>query len=169
MAQKLIEKLDVAGVCDKVDIAGPGFINLHLSRDFLAAQASAMAADARLGVPVVKPAMRVVLDYGGANLAKEMHVGNMRSAIIGDALDRVLEYQGHEVIRQDHLGDWGTQLGMLIEHPRFRACIDRSNHFRSVIWMRFTRRRRKNLMPIRILPSAHRRVPRGVALRSLAM
>ncbi|MCX5659568.1 MAG: arginine--tRNA ligase [Planctomycetota bacterium] len=116
VAQKIVAALDVAGICDKVEIAGPGFVNLHLNAGFLAGAVAAVAADARLGVPVASPALRVALDYSGPNVAKEMHVGHLRSSVIGDAIGRVLEFQGHTVIRQNHMGDWGTQFGMLIQN-----------------------------------------------------
>jgi len=97
-------------------VAGPGFINLTLSEAALAAHANAMLADQRLGVPQPEPPQRVVVDYSAPNVAKEMHVGHLRSTIIGDAIARVLRCLGHAVIRQNHVGDWGTQFGMLIEH-----------------------------------------------------
>ena len=117
VAQKVVDQLDTAGLCEKVEIAGPGFINLHLSGSFLNDQVAAMAGDAqRLGVAPAQPARTVVVDYSGPNVAKEMHVGHLRSTVIGDCIARVLEFQGHKVIRQNHLGDWGTQFGMLIEY-----------------------------------------------------
>jgi arginyl-tRNA synthetase len=97
-------------------VSGPGFINLTLRPQFLNAQLKRMLADARLGVPRVEVPQKVVVDYSAPNVAKEMHVGHLRSTIIGDALARLLECQGHTVIRQNHLGDWGTPFGMLIEH-----------------------------------------------------
>ncbi|PLK48253.1 arginine--tRNA ligase [Uliginosibacterium sp. TH139] len=112
LATEVLEKLDLAGIASKVEIAGPGFINITLAPEFLAGLALEALADAKLGVP--KPAsQRVVVDYSSPNLAKEMHVGHLRSTIIGDALARVLGFLGHEVIAQNHVGDWGTQFGML--------------------------------------------------------
>jgi arginyl-tRNA synthetase len=96
--------------------SGPGFINLTLQSKYLDAQLALMLADPRLGVPLVSAPQKVVVDYSGPNVAKEMHVGHLRSTIIGDSLARVLEFQGHAVIRQNHVGDWGTPFGMLIEH-----------------------------------------------------
>ncbi|MEX2213936.1 MAG: arginine--tRNA ligase [Phycisphaeraceae bacterium] len=121
VAGKIVEALSLHGDDDifaKIEIAGPGFINLHLTDAFLSQQLNAMASDAegRLGVPKASPPLTVVVDYSSPNVAKEMHVGHLRSTIIGDSIARVLEYQGHKVIRQNHLGDWGTQFGMLIEH-----------------------------------------------------
>lgn len=112
LAAEVIEKLDLAGVASKVEIAGPGFINITLAPEFLTALASEAFADTMLGVPKPAP-QRVIVDYSSPNLAKEMHVGHLRSTIIGDALARVLRFLGHDVIAQNHVGDWGTQFGML--------------------------------------------------------
>ena len=97
-------------------VAGPGFINLTLSPAALAEHANVMLADPRLGVPGPHAPQRIVVDYSAPNVAKQMHVGHLRSTIIGDAIARVLGFLGHEVIRQNHVGDWGTQFGMLIEN-----------------------------------------------------
>lgn len=116
LAQQLLEKLDLADIADKVEVAGPGFINVTLKNDWLATQLQPALLDTRLGVsPNPKP-QKVVVDYSAPNLAKEMHVGHLRSTIIGDAVVRALEFWGDEVIRQNHMGDWGTQFGMLIAH-----------------------------------------------------
>lgn len=112
-AQKVIDVLDLDGIASKTEIAGPGFINIFLSEEFLAKQADAALADDRLGV--AKEAQQtIVADYSAPNVAKEMHVGHLRSTIIGDAVVRTLEFLGHKVIRANHIGDWGTQFGMLI-------------------------------------------------------
>jgi arginyl-tRNA synthetase len=116
VAQAILDKLDLKGICDKVEIAGPGFINLTLSDDFLTREARSAAADEHLGAGRVDSPETVVVDYSSPNVAKEMHVGHLRSTIIGDCLARVLDALGHKVIRQNHVGDWGTQFGMLIEH-----------------------------------------------------
>ncbi len=116
VAQKIVDALDVLDVCSAVEIAGPGFINLTVRNEALGQAAGELLADDRLGVPVVERRQRVIVDYSAPNVAKEMHVGHLRSTIIGDALARVLGFAGHEVIRQNHLGDWGTPFGMLIEH-----------------------------------------------------
>lgn len=103
-------------IASEVSVAGPGFINVRLAPAFVAAEVSKMLASPHLGVePAPKPA-RVVIDYCGVNAAKEMHVGHLRSTIIGDAICNVMEFLGHTVIRQNHVGDWGTQFGMLIAH-----------------------------------------------------
>jgi arginyl-tRNA synthetase len=116
VATELAGHLAVDGVLAQVTVSGPGFINLQLQPAFLAGELERMAGDARLGSPAVAAPDTVVVDYSAPNVAKEMHVGHIRSTVIGDALVRVLEWQGHRVIRQNHVGDWGTQFGMLIEH-----------------------------------------------------
>jgi len=116
VAGALVAALDLADVCDTVEIAGPGFINLRLARDFVAGQLAGLREDPRLGVPAVERADTVVIDYSCPNVAKEMHVGHLRSTLIGDALARILGFQGHRIVRQNHLGDWGTQFGMVIEY-----------------------------------------------------
>jgi arginyl-tRNA synthetase len=116
VAEAVVAAADLGDLCERVEIAGPGFINLTLKTAALDRALAALAADERLGVP--RPALleRIVIDYSAPNVAKEMHVGHIRSTIIGDALARLLEHVGHEVIRQNHIGDWGTPFGMLIEH-----------------------------------------------------
>ncbi|GAA4207520.1 arginine--tRNA ligase [Actinocatenispora rupis] len=99
-----------------VDTAGPGFLNLTVRGDVLGGLLADTAADVRLGVPRVADPRTVVVDYSGPNAAKEMHVGHLRSTILGDALARLLDHLGHRVVRQNHVGDWGTPFGMLIEH-----------------------------------------------------
>ena len=110
LAAKILENLDLDGIADKLEIAGPGFINIYLSNDFLANSVAQSAVKLKKNA---NP-QTVVVDYSSPNLAKEMHVGHLRSTIIGDSIARVLEYQGHKVVRQNHMGDWGTQFGMLI-------------------------------------------------------
>ncbi|WP_260259459.1 arginine--tRNA ligase [Vibrio intestinalis] len=112
-AQKVLDVLDLEGIASKTEIAGPGFINIFLSEEFLAKQAEAALADARLGV-TAEEQKTIVADYSAPNVAKEMHVGHLRSTIIGDAVVRTLEFLGHKVVRANHIGDWGTQFGMLI-------------------------------------------------------
>ena len=110
LAQNILDNLDLEGIADKLEIAGPGFINIYLSDKFLATS----LADSASTVANNPNPQTIVVDYSSPNLAKEMHVGHLRSTIIGDAIARVLEYQGHKVVRQNHMGDWGTQFGMLI-------------------------------------------------------
>jgi arginyl-tRNA synthetase len=116
VAAAIVENLDVSKIADRVEITGPGFINLTLAADFLSEAVTRAAADPRLGVDRAAAPETVVVDYSAPNVAKDLHVGNLRSTIIGDSLSRVLEDVGHRVIRQNHLGDWGTPFGMLIEH-----------------------------------------------------
>ncbi len=114
LATKIVAALELDGIAEKVEIAGPGFINIDLNPVWLGEQIAKAQGDARLQVEQVAEAQNIVIDYSGPNLAKEMHVGHLRSTIIGDSLARLLEFQGHNVIRQNHVGDWGTQFGMLI-------------------------------------------------------
>ena len=117
--RELAERVVAAGVLDGVattEVAGPGFVNLTFLPEFLAAELAEVAADERLGSAPVAAPKTVVVDYSAPNVAKEMHVGHLRSTIIGDALVRLLEFTGHRVIRENHIGDWGRPFGMLIEH-----------------------------------------------------
>jgi arginyl-tRNA synthetase len=116
IAAAIVAKLDAPDVIEKVEIAGPGFVNVTLRSDFLGRETRAVATDPRLGLELAKSPDVVVIDYSSPNVAKEMHVGHLRSTILGDALARVLGAVGNRVIRQNHLGDWGTPFGMLIEH-----------------------------------------------------
>ncbi|ADU69628.1 arginine--tRNA ligase [Pantoea sp. At-9b] len=115
LAEQVIQHLDLQGIASKVEIAGPGFINIFLDRQWLADQAAQALTLPRLGVSSVA-AQTIVIDYSAPNVAKEMHVGHVRSTIIGDAAVRTLEFLGHHVIRANHVGDWGTQFGMLIAY-----------------------------------------------------
>lgn len=112
LAQQVVDQLDLAGIADKVEVAGPGFINITVAPEYLARCLMGALGRADLAVPPAEK-QRVIIDYSSPNLAKEMHVGHLRSTIIGDALARVLRFLGHEVIAQNHVGDWGTQFGML--------------------------------------------------------
>ncbi|MEI8255640.1 MAG: arginine--tRNA ligase [Deltaproteobacteria bacterium] len=116
IATKIVDALDRGEWAEKFEIAGPGFINVHLRTAFLGERVSMAARDERIGVAPAAIPETVVVDYSAPNVAKEMHVGHLRSTIIGDCIARTLEFLGHSVIRQNHLGDWGTQFGMLIEH-----------------------------------------------------
>ncbi|MEM6392300.1 MAG: arginine--tRNA ligase [Planctomycetota bacterium] len=116
VAEAIVEALgDAGGLLEKVEVAGPGFINLTLSGETLSGAVAGLAGDATLGVGAGS-GKKVVVDYASPNLAKEMHIGHLRSTIIGDALARVFEAVGDTVVRQNHIGDWGTQFGMLLEH-----------------------------------------------------
>ena len=115
IATQLIASLDVADWCEPPEIAGPGFINLRLKNDWLSKQVAATSADVeRIGVPPVAQARTFVVDYSSPNVAKPMHVGHIRSTVIGDSLYRILKFLGHHAISDNHLGDWGTQFGMII-------------------------------------------------------
>lgn len=116
LATKVVEHLNLEGIADNIELAGPGFINIHLSQTWLAEQLNHLSGDQQLGVTQRAVPQTVVVDYSAPNLAKEMHVGHLRSTIIGDAVVRALEFRGDKVIRQNHMGDWGTQFGMLIAH-----------------------------------------------------
>jgi arginyl-tRNA synthetase len=114
VAERIVERLELGDLLEKPEIAGPGFINLRLRNDWIARQAQAMARDERLGVSRAQPARTFIVDYSSPNVAKPLHVGHLRSTIIGDALARLLRFLGHRVITDNHLGDWGTQFGMLL-------------------------------------------------------
>ena len=116
VAQAVVDAADLGDVCREVAIAGPGFINLTFAESFLSAALVAVANDPRLGRGRAEEPERVVVDYSHPNVAKEMHVGHLRTTMIGDALVRMLVDAGHTVIRENHIGDWGTPFGMLIEH-----------------------------------------------------
>lgn len=126
LAEQLVQQLDLAELAEKVEIAGPGFINVTLRKDWLAAQLVGASQNPRLTLSANPAPQTVVVDYSAPNLAKEMHVGHLRSTIIGDAVVRCLEFWGDKVIRQNHMGDWGTQFGMLIAHleDKLKAGID---------------------------------------------
>lgn len=116
VAEAVLEAADLADLVATTEIAGPGFINVTFRDDALASLLAEVAADPRLGARPAPAAETVVVDYSAPNVAKEMHVGHLRSTVIGDALVRMLEFVGHRVVRENHLGDWGTPFGMLIEH-----------------------------------------------------
>jgi arginyl-tRNA synthetase len=116
IAGELAGQLDVTDMCAEPAVSGPGFINFTLRDDWIAAQASSMLGDDRLGLAPAAAPQTVVVEYSSPNIAKEMHVGHLRTTIAGDAIARVLEFAGHRVIRDNHVGDWGTPFGMLIEH-----------------------------------------------------
>ena len=137
LATKVVAELSLDGIASKIELAGPGFINIHLDQNWLAQQLNTIAQDDYIGVTqrVVDPEaslqdsqqekqQTVVVDYSAPNLAKEMHVGHLRSTIIGDAVVRALEFRGDKVIRQNHMGDWGTQFGMLIAHLSDKLASD---------------------------------------------
>lgn len=117
VADEIVAHLDLTGIADEVpEVSGPGFINLTLSDGWIAGQATALLDDPRLGVPAAENPQTVVVEYSSPNVAKEMHTGHLRTTIVGDALARIFEFAGHQVIRDNHVGDWGTPFGMLLEH-----------------------------------------------------
>ena len=116
LAQKVADALAGNAVIESAEVAGPGFINLRLAADFLAKNLQAALNDSRFGVAEAADKKTVVIDYSSPNLAKEMHVGHLRSSIIGDSIARILGFLGHKVIPQNHVGDWGTQFGMLVAY-----------------------------------------------------
>jgi arginyl-tRNA synthetase len=116
LAQTVVDSGVLTGVASDVEIAGPGFINVTFSTEFLTSQLASISHDPRLGVPQAEWTKTVVVDYSAPNVAKEMHVGHLRSTVIGDALVRIHVFLGHDVLRENHIGDWGRPFGMLIEH-----------------------------------------------------
>ena len=115
LAQPIAEALSRIDAIEKAEVAGPGFVNIHLAPAWVASKLGEALADAsRDGVPVVEPAEKIIVDFSSPNIAKQMHVGHLRSTIIGDAIARILSFMGHDVVRDNHLGDWGTQFGLLI-------------------------------------------------------
>lgn len=118
IAETIVKYLSVTEICQQPTIAGPGFINLTLKPEYVEAQLNAIQVNPRLGVAPAKQPQRVIIDFSSPNIAKEMHVGHLRSTIIGDCIARILEIWGHDVLRLNHVGDWGTQFGMLITYLR---------------------------------------------------
>jgi arginyl-tRNA synthetase len=116
VAAELAGRLDVADLCTEPEVSGPGFINFGLRDEWIAAQATQMLGDPRLGLAPTAHPQTIVVEYSSPNVAKEMHVGHLRTTIVGDAIARTLDFAGHRVIRDNHVGDWGTPFGMLIEH-----------------------------------------------------
>jgi len=116
VATTLLKNLEIDDLCQPPEIAGPGFINLTLKPSYLETQLKDLITDNRLGVAAANPSQKIIVDFSSPNIAKEMHVGHLRSTIIGDCIARILEFRHHQVIRLNHVGDWGTQFGMLITY-----------------------------------------------------
>src|SRR5438477_9233370 len=114
IAETIISHLDVAEVAEPPSVAGAGFINFTLTRAAVERKTAELLEDERLGVPQIMQPKRIVIDFGSPNVAKPMHVGHIRSTFLGDALARIAQFLGHDVIRDNHIGDWGTQFGMVI-------------------------------------------------------
>jgi len=116
IADEIAARLDVSDIAEPPTVSGPGFVNLTLRSDWIARAATEILTDPRAGVPVAAYPKTVIVEYSSPNIAKEMHVGHLRSTIVGDAIARVTDFMGHHLIRDNHVGDWGTPFGMLIEH-----------------------------------------------------
>jgi arginyl-tRNA synthetase len=116
IAELVAGRLATSSAVASAEVSGPGFINITLADDWIAGQAGAQLEDPRLSVPHAEQPQRIVVDYSAPNVSKEMHVGHLRTTVVGDAVVRVLAYLGHDVIRANHIGDWGTQFGLLLEH-----------------------------------------------------
>src|SRR5256712_6926485 len=114
LAERVIAQFDIGDLCEPPTVAGGGFINFTLRADAIAKKAGEVLRDERLGVAEERSTRRIVIDFGSPNVAKPMHVGHIRSTVLGDALARIAQFLGHEVIRDNHIGDWGTQFGMVI-------------------------------------------------------
>jgi arginyl-tRNA synthetase len=128
LAAQIVEKFDAGDVCDKPEIAGPGFLNFRLRPAWTSQQIRALAGDARCGVPAADEPQRIIIDFSSPNIAKPMHVGHIRSTILGDALARIARFLGHEVVTDNHLGDWGTQFGKVLygwKHMLDRTALER--------------------------------------------
>ncbi|MEI6561671.1 MAG: arginine--tRNA ligase [Verrucomicrobiota bacterium] len=129
VAAQMIERINVSDFCEPLEIAGAGFINFRLKPEFVAQQTRALLDDAHLGVPQAAQPRKIVLDFSSPNVAKPMHVGHIRSTILGDTLTRIARFLGHEVITDNHIGDWGTQFGKVIygwKHFRDDAALERN-------------------------------------------
>jgi arginyl-tRNA synthetase len=118
IAEELVNNLDLSDICEPLEIAGPGFINITIKPSYLAGKLNQIQKDPRLGIEKTNNPQKIIVDFSSPNIAKEMHVGHLRSTIIGDCIARILEFRGHEVLRLNHVGDWGTQFGMLIAYLR---------------------------------------------------
>ena len=114
LAQDIVDRLELGNFLEKPEIAGPGFINLRLTNAWLSERLRAIAQDDRLGVDTSGSPQTIVIDYSSPNVAKPMHVGHLRSTIIGDSLARLLRFLGHQIIGDNHIGDWGTQFGTIL-------------------------------------------------------
>jgi arginyl-tRNA synthetase len=131
VAAEIVSQLDLSGLCDSPEVAGPGFINLRIRDGWLQEQLQAALTDPRIGVESAKEPKTYVVDYSSPNVAKPMHVGHIRSTVIGDSLAKIISFLGHQVITDNHLGDWGTQFGMIIYG--FKHFGDRAEYQKSPI------------------------------------
>lgn len=120
IAEEIVQKWEKDGIIEKLEVAGPGFINITLAKEFLSKELTQVASDPRLGVPPLTKIKKIIVEFSSPNVAKELHVGHLRSTIIGESLARLFEFLGHDVLRLNHIGDWGTQFGMLITYLKER-------------------------------------------------
>jgi arginyl-tRNA synthetase len=146
IAEQLAKQLVSQSLFSKVEVAGPGFINLTINAKVLSEEVSQMVQDERLGVPLPTPVQKVIVEFSSPNVAKELHVGHLRSTIIGDSLARLLEFLGHDVLRLNHVGDWGTQFGMLIaflkeEQPEVMSGEEKTDLLHLMQWYRTSKER----------------------------
>ncbi len=128
LAEQIIKETDLTAICEPLEIAGAGFINLRLRKDFLASCLTRMVTEQNLGVDKTEKPKKIVIDFSSPNVAKQMHVGHIRSTILGDTLASILRFSGHEVITDNHIGDWGTQFGKLLlgyKNDLDKAALDR--------------------------------------------
>jgi arginyl-tRNA synthetase len=132
IAEQIKAKLQLGEIASEVSIAGPGFINIRLSPVWLAQRLESIAPDNRIGVEIAANPQTVVVDYSGPNIAKEMHVGHLRTTVIGDTVSRILEFQKNKIIRQNHIGDWGTQFGRVVLAIWYHVMADRLNQTKSL-------------------------------------
>ncbi len=116
IAEKIVTNINISDICEPLEIAGPGFINIKIKTNYLEQKISEIQKDERLGIAKTDHKFKIIVDFSSPNIAKEMHVGHLRSTIIGDCIARILEFLGHDVLRLNHIGDWGTQFGMLIAY-----------------------------------------------------
>ncbi len=136
LAESVVEQLDLGDLCEPPEVAGPGFINLRLKPDYVASELLRIAREDEdhLGIRTTDTPQTVVVDFSSPNIAKEMHVGHLRSTIIGDCICRLLEFEGHHIIRQNHIGDWGTALGKVIV-GLWHMCMDEKRHGSSLYYV----------------------------------
>ena len=118
IAEEILKELDLSDLCEPPEIAGPGFINLRVKKSYVEAELNKLKTDERFGISKVKQPQKIIVEYSSPNIAKEMHVGHLRGTIVGDSLANVFEFLGHNVLRVSHVGDWGTQFGMLIAYTK---------------------------------------------------
>ena len=146
VAEKIVENLNQNPMILGLEIAGPGFVNITLNPEFITKNVDALLRDEHLDIDLPHPPQRIIIDFSSPNVAKEMHVGHLRSTIIGDCLARVFEYLGHDVVRLNHMGDWGTAFGMLItyiqdEAPEVFTSVEKTDLTQLVNWYKASKKR----------------------------